>query len=223
MDGRGPTGSGRTTLDMLEGHNSAAQCPWHSSTPDEFCTLYPCACTGCYPSTYALLELWFAVCLYCNVHAHDCYCHALPACTVAVMCISPQIAGWTRNSREGPLPSNKSHESRPRPPCACTRPACVPPAPCLHYCALCCVCACIVADKNMKWLARVQFSCYVTCAGSALLLRLHALSKPSRPASRGGSPLRQDLATPVRPKGSPPALSFHNDHLTLADYPPLIQ
>ena len=87
----------------------------------------------------------------------------------------------------------------------------------------CVVCACIVADKNMKWLARVQFSCYVTCAGSALLLRLHALSKPSRPASRGGSPLRQDLAAPVRPKGSPPALSFHNDHLTLADYPPLIQ
>jgi len=59
------------------------------------------------------------------------------------------------------------------------------------------------------------------CDGSALLLRLYALSKPSRPASRGGSPLRQDLAAPVRPKGSPPALSFHNDYLILADFPPI--
>ena len=125
----------RTTL----AHNSTAQCPLHSSTPDESCTLYPCACTG-YPSACALLELWFAVCLYCNVHAHDCYCHALPACTVAVMCISLQIAGWTGNSREEPLPSNKLHESSPRPPCACTRlRACRPRRACIIVPCVVCV------------------------------------------------------------------------------------
>ena len=40
-------------------------------------------------------------------------------------------------------------------------------------------------------------------SGSALLLRLYALSKPSRPASRGGSPLRQDLAAQCVLKAHP--------------------
>ena len=102
----------------------------------------------------------------------------------------------------------------PRPPCACTRAV---PA---SLCPVLCVCLYCGRQKHAMAVSRAIL---LLCQrdGSALLLRLYALSKPSRPASRGGSPLRQDLAAPVRPKGSPPALSFHNDYLILADFPPI--
>ena len=102
----------------------------------------------------------------------------------------------------------------PRPPCACTRAV---PA---SLCPVLCVCLYCGRQKHaMAGSRAILLLCQRD--GSALLLRLYALSKPSRPASRGGSPLRQDLAAPVRPKGSPPALSFHNDYLILADFPPI--
>jgi len=102
----------------------------------------------------------------------------------------------------------------PRPPCACTQAV---PA---SLCPVLCVCLYCGRQKHAMAVSRAIL---LLCQrdGSALLLRLYALSKPSRPASRGGSPLRQDLAAPVRPKGSPPALSFHNDYLILADFPPI--
>ena len=85
----------------------------------------------------------------------------------------------------------------PRPPCACTRAV---PA---SLCPVLCVCLYCGRQKHAMAVSRAIL---LLCQrdGSALLLRLYALSKPSRPASRGGSPLRQDLAAPVRPKGSPP-------------------
>jgi len=96
----------------------------------------------------------------------------------------------------------------------CVRAARAVPA---LLCPVLCVCLYCGRQKHeVAGLRAILLLCQ--CDGSALLLRLYALSKPSRPASRGGSPLRQDLAAPVRPKGSPPALSFHNDYLILADF-----